>query len=50
MDDKDFIDINSNEVTKRLVVIPRQFKVLEIHLYQYKLDIRWWIFKNNKTK
>lgn len=35
-DDKSLVDINSDEITKRLVVIPRQFKILEIHLHQYK--------------
>ena len=35
-DDKNLVDINSDEITKRLVVIPRQFKILEIHLHQYK--------------
>ncbi len=35
-DEKDLIDINCDEITKRLVVIPRQFKILEIHVHQYK--------------
>lgn len=35
-EDKQLIDINSDIVTWRLVVIPRQFKILEIHVHQYK--------------
>ena len=35
-EDKQLIDINSDIVTRRLVVIPRQFKILEIHVHQYK--------------
>ena len=35
-DDEDLVDINSDEVTRRLIVIPRQFKILEIHVHQYK--------------
>lgn len=35
-DDKELIDIHSDIVTRRLVVIPRQFKIFEIHVHQYK--------------